>query len=184
LIESLILFQDIERLAHIGLTVHPVTVKRKLNDWQGMLDQEILNIRDSWASGGKIKYQLIGDNWDKNILPSYRTSDRKTLSLHLFHVYAIVDRVIPNAQSGSSCHDEEIEMSSFLPSVQDQEKLMKELVFLYSTSVIENHPQLQKYFGSIYPKHMEHKYSFCAGNKTKQVFISTHGGGGCSPPPP
>lgn len=157
-------------LSNIGVIVHPVTVKRKLNDWQGMLDQEIMNIRNSWGSGGKIKYQIIGDNWDKNILPSYRTSDRKTLSLHLFHVYAIVDRVIPNAQPGSSCHrNGEIEISAFLPSVQDQEKLMKELIFLYSTSVIENNPQMLKHFGSIYPKHMEHKYSFCAGNKTKQV---------------
>lgn len=170
LIKSLISFQDIERLSNVGVTVHPVTVKRKLSDWQDMLDREIINIRDSWASGGKIKYQIIGDNWDKNILPSYRTSDRKTLSLHLFHIYAIIDRVIPNSQPGSSSHhNEEIEISAFLPSVQDQEKLMKELIFLFSTSVFENHPQMLKHFGSIYPKHMEHKYSFCAGNKTKQV---------------
>lgn len=33
-------------------------------------------------------------NWDKDILPSYRTSDRKTLSLHLFNMYAILDRVV------------------------------------------------------------------------------------------
>ena len=45
---------------------------------------------------GVKKYQLVGDHWDKDILPSYRTVDRKTESLHLFNLYAIVDRVIPN----------------------------------------------------------------------------------------
>ncbi|XP_056006722.1 uncharacterized protein LOC125651350 [Ostrea edulis] len=160
--------RDIERLSHIGLTVHPLTLKRKLCDWQKILDKEILEIRDSWVEGGNVKYQIIGDNWDKNILPSYRTSDRKTLSLHLFHVYAILDRVIPTEHSSHSPPSHEIEISTFLPSIEDQQKLMKELTFLFSTSVIENHPHLQKEYGKIYPKHLEHKYSYCAGNKTKQ----------------
>ena len=61
--------------------------------WHDSLDKEILSIRDSWANGGSEKFQIIGDNWDKNILPSYRTSKQKTLSLHLFNVIAVVDRV-------------------------------------------------------------------------------------------
>lgn len=52
-------------------------------------------MRDSWANSGNVKYQLVGDNWDKNILPSYRTSERGTLSLHLFNVIAVQNRVPP-----------------------------------------------------------------------------------------
>ena len=36
-------------------------------------------MRDSWAETGNVKYQLVGDNWDNNIIPSYGTSDRGTL---------------------------------------------------------------------------------------------------------
>lgn len=86
--------QDIERLSKIGLSVHPTTLHRKLVNWQNILDSDILSARDSWANGGHSTYQIIGGNWDKNILPSYRTSDRKTLSLHLFNMYAILDRVV------------------------------------------------------------------------------------------
>lgn len=38
-----------------------------------MLDLKAKEMRESWAQDGSITYQLIGDNWDKNILPSYRT---------------------------------------------------------------------------------------------------------------
>jgi hypothetical protein len=30
-----------------------------------------MKLKESWGSGGK-KYQIVGDNWDKNIVPSYR----------------------------------------------------------------------------------------------------------------
>lgn len=38
-----------------------------------------------WTNGEEAtrKFQLVGDNWDKDILPSYRTTNRKTESLHL-----------------------------------------------------------------------------------------------------
>lgn len=86
-------FQDIVRLSGVGLSVHPKTIHRKLYTWQEMLDLKVKQMRESWAQGGSITYQLIGDNWDKNILPSYRTSDKGTLSLHLFNVIAVQDRV-------------------------------------------------------------------------------------------
>lgn len=39
------------------------------------------------------KNQIIGDNWDKTILPSYITSQDKTIALHLFYLFAIIDRI-------------------------------------------------------------------------------------------
>lgn len=161
--------QTIERFSKLGLSVRPETVHRKVKSWNGMLDAEILKLKAEWSSGGNKKYQLIGDNWDKDVLPSYRTSDRKTESLHLFNVYAIVDRVTPALQL------EEIESAfdvhHYIPSVREQEVLMKELVFLVATSLIENVPQIHEVFNKIYPKHLQHKYSDVCGIKTEQVLF-------------
>lgn len=173
--ELYFLFQTIERLSHLGLSTHPDTVQRKLTSWKDQLDTEIIDIRTKWAAGGTTKYQLIGDNWDKNILPSYRTSTRKTESLHLFNIYAIVDRVRPQV-SDHFYHETlvnagALDIPLFIPSVTEQQQLMKELVFLFATSVIEMVPQMQTLFSNIYPKHFQHKYSQYCGQKTEQVSI-------------
>lgn len=164
--------QDIERLSKIGLSVHPTTLHRKLVNWQNILDSDILSARDSWANGGHSTYQIIGDNWDKDILPSYRTSDRKTLSLHLFNMYAILDRVVfpPENYEGQT---DNIEPAKFIPSVSEQEQLMQELCFVISTSIIENHPRMNELLKRVYLKHLEHTYSRYAGEKTTQVMISS-----------
>ncbi|XP_069113384.1 LOW QUALITY PROTEIN: uncharacterized protein [Argopecten irradians] len=159
--------RNIEKLSQIGLSVHPMTVQRKLTNWKHNLDAEIVDIRESWANGGSTTYQLIGDNWDKNILPSFRTSDRKTLSLHLFNVYAIVDRVTFDPENVDH-HAQRLDVGRFIPSVEEQQQLMKELCFIVSTSVIQNHPKMQQLLDKVYPKHLEHHYSEYAGVKTKQ----------------
>lgn len=79
-----------------------------------------------------------------------------------------MDRVIPTERGCHASAPHDIEVGTFIPSIDDQKNLMKELTFIFSTSVIENHPELQKIYGKIYPKHLEHKYSHCVGNKTKQ----------------
>uniref|UniRef100_A0A8W8NTW2 DUF6589 domain-containing protein n=1 Tax=Magallana gigas TaxID=29159 RepID=A0A8W8NTW2_MAGGI len=87
--------RDIQRLAKLGLCVSPGSVHNKLASWIDKLDEEIICLREEWAKGGQVKYQLVGDNWDKNIIPAFRTSQQKTLSLHLFNVVVVVDRIIP-----------------------------------------------------------------------------------------
>lgn len=161
--------RDIERLSQIGLSVHPVTVQRKLSDWESIQQEKIVALTQSWANGGTTKYQLIGDNWDKNILPSFRTSDRKTVSLHLFNIYAIVDRVVPKIFPTEIFTPQvNLDATQFLPSEVEQKQLMKELCFLFCTSIIENHPYMYKHFSDIYPKHLEHTYSQYSGQKTTQ----------------
>lgn len=118
---------------------------------------------------GTTKFQLIGDNWDKNILPSFRTSQQKTLSIHLFNLVAVVDRITPQPAINLAVLDiSDINISTYLPSVEERGKLMKELTFLFATSVIANIPQLQKAFKSVYPQHLDHKYSEFSGIKTVQ----------------
>jgi len=83
-----------ESLSAIGLTVNPKTLHSRLINWQDSLDNKIISLRNSW-SAGTTQFQLIGDNWDKNILPSFRTSQQNTLSIHLFNLIAVIDRITP-----------------------------------------------------------------------------------------
>ena len=165
------IFYDIERLSYIGLTVNPKTLHSRLINLQDSLDNNIILLRNSWSVGGTTKFQLIGDNWNKNILPSFRTSQQKTLSIHLFNLIAVIDKIIPQPAKNVAVLDiSDINIiSTYLPSVEEQGKLMKELTFLFATSVIANIPQLQKAFKSVYPQHLDHKYSEFSGIKTVQV---------------
>lgn len=163
--------QDIERIAKFGASVHPETLRRKLNSWDEYLDEELLKYKTEWSRGGNKKYQLIGDNWDRNIIPSYRTSQDKTLSLHLFQVIGVVDRVdsLNCAFDPQLLDILELTPVDFIPSVADQDILLHELTFLVANAVIANIEQLNGAFGYIYPKHLKHKYSEFSGMKTEQV---------------
>ncbi|XP_078310147.1 uncharacterized protein LOC111108372 isoform X3 [Crassostrea virginica] len=159
--------RDIERLSKIGLCVHPVTLHRKFKEWQHILDTCVIEARDSWSNGAHTTYKIIGDNWDKDLLPSYRTSDRRTMSLHLFNIYAILDRVTFAPENFERFYDQ-IDVATFIPSEEEQNQLTKELCFILSTSIIENHPQMNRVLKQAYPKHLEHKFSSFAGQKTTQ----------------
>ncbi|XP_076081329.1 uncharacterized protein LOC143052225 [Mytilus galloprovincialis] len=55
----------------------------------------------------------------------------------------------------------------FIPSIQDQLLLRKELTFIIGNAVVANLPQLNM-FSKIYPKHFPHKYSDVVGRRTNQ----------------
>ncbi|OWF47690.1 hypothetical protein KP79_PYT01282 [Mizuhopecten yessoensis] len=159
---------DITRLAKLGISMTPQSVHGLLAKWKENLDAEIIKLKEDWEIGENVKYQLVGDNWDKNILPSFRTSQQQTISLHLFNLIAVVDRVkvLPVPSNPLPFHD--IKLDQFLPSPKEQELLKAELVFIVATSVIANIPQLTCLLQNIYPKHLNHKYSTQAGLKTTQ----------------
>ncbi|XP_062600399.1 uncharacterized protein LOC134262037 [Saccostrea cucullata] len=161
--------RDIDRLAKIGLCVFSSSVHKKLSSWKDSLDEAVIKLRTDWENGGRIKYQLVGDNWDKNILPSFRTSQQTTTSLHLFNTIAVVDRVVPVPYDVPNMDaNSDIDADRFVPSVEEQKLLMDELVFIVASSVISNVPQMRDIFGKIYPKHLHHEFSDQAGEKTKQ----------------
>lgn len=126
--------------------------------------------KKTWSEGGSIKYQLIGDNWDKNIIPTYRTSQDKTISLHLFNMIVVLDRIIPE----TACPTDTVtDMSAvnFIPSLEEQTLLTEELTFITASSIIQNLDQMNDVFENIYPKHLKHRYSDRAGLKTKHVYL-------------
>jgi len=163
------LLQDIERLAKIGLSTSSKSIYNKLSSWDAFLDAKVMEVKKTWSEGGSQKYQLIGDNWDKNIIPSYRTTQNKTISLHLFNVIAVMDRIIP--ETSTEKQQQDFLTLNFIPSVDEQALLREELTFIVATSVIENLEQMNGIFSSIYPKHLRHQYSDQAGIKTEQVCI-------------
>ena len=113
------LLQNIDKLAKIGVTVLSDTLHKKLANWQEYLDRELLQIKENWSQGGLLKFQIVGDNWDKNILPSYRTSQQNTLSLHLFTLIGVVDRVTPSidhAHDDNLLNVQDMEAEKFIPS--------------------------------------------------------------------
>lgn len=86
--------RDIQRLSKIGVCVLPETARKKLQSWQNNLDENLQEIKKKWIQGGSQTFQLIGDNWDKNIVPSYRTSQQATQSIHLFNVIGMITIIL------------------------------------------------------------------------------------------
>lgn len=160
--------KDIERIAKLGLTVSPRSVQSKLASWEEFLDKEVIKLKDAWEQGEKdtLKFQIVGDNWDKNIIPSYRTCQDKTISLHLFQVVAVVDRMVQE-DSVVTLEEKRLSVANFIPSLEEQRQLKEELSFLVAQSVIEHLDVLDDY-EKIFPQHLEHEYSHLAGEKTKQ----------------
>lgn len=84
----------------------------------------------------------------------------------------VVDRIIPTftriGNEGDRKTDVPGDKEIFIPSIEEQNSLMDELVFLFATSVIQNVPQIKAERLSIYPVHLQHRYTAQAGEKTKQ----------------
>ncbi|XP_033755665.1 uncharacterized protein LOC117338420 [Pecten maximus] len=158
--------RTMESLCKAGICIHPKTLHNKLAGWKDKLDEELKALKIKWTDNeSSHKYQLVGDNWDKDILPSYRTTDRKTQSLHLFQMYAIVDRFSPTSPVGSNGFENNL---VYIPSVQEQKQLLNELTFIFATAIIRNIPDVSKYLDNTYPQHLDHKHSKYAGIKTTQ----------------
>ena len=89
----------------------------------------------------------------------------------LCNMYTLVDRVLPQSviHESTSKNYSDIDILRFIPSLQEQEQLLQELIFIFATSVTNNSSQLQHHFKKIYHEHLEHKYSQFAVLNTSQV---------------
>lgn len=157
----------------MGITVLSDTLPKKLETWQINLYEVLIQMKQDLLNMGNKKYQLAGDNWDKNILPSYRTLQQKTISLHLFTVVGVVDKISPPLPQEVTDINSvtELDANIFILSLQEQNVLSNELTFLVASALVNNIDQLTNHFKNIYPQHLEHQYSHSAGIKTKQVRI-------------
>lgn len=98
----------VERLAKLGLftSFYETLIMGNFPRWRNNWYQEELEWRR--------RTDIPLDAWDKNIIPTYRTSQIKTISLHLFNVIAVLDslRVIPSTSLEVDEMDEMGQMSA------------------------------------------------------------------------
>ena len=115
-------------------------------------------------------YILVGDNWDKNIRPRHMTIEHQTSSLHLFHAYAVQDRVDCTSLSDTdpTADLEDLSPLSFLPSVEDCMKLRNDYITLVGCTVVDKLPAF-KPFAHCVEKHIPHPYT--AQMKEKSVVV-------------
>jgi len=76
-------------------------------------------------------FVIVGDNLDKNFRPSHQREDRQTKSLHIFHSYAVKNRVDVSSLSDRPA-SAEISPELFLLTRSDISKILEEFKVLIS----------------------------------------------------
>lgn len=84
-------------------------------------DDRLANQPFNWTG-----FKLLGDNFDKNVRPSYQRSNKQTVSLHFFHALAVSDRIDFSALSDAAPHSVVIDPCLLLPTAADVETVKKE----------------------------------------------------------
>ena len=103
--------------------------------------EEPINIEKVMQNPHVVGYTLCGDNIDKNIRRRYQRSDRSTISLHYFHMYAVKNRIdvsILSDISPSPSLSAQAKALSIMPSIEDDIQLRKNIATLLSR-VLVNH---------------------------------------------
>ena len=104
-------------------------------------------------------YLLNGDNVDLRIKPRQLTMTDGTKDLHYYQLIAIQNRItdfsLPN--SHPSANIKAVPLTTFLPSVEDNQMLRSEWATLVGQVVAKNIPSLN-WMGSFVPEHIHHKY--------------------------
>jgi len=101
-------------------------------------------------------YKLAGDNLDKNVRPRDMRSDHQTQSFHLFHTYAVRDRIDSNF-SDDKGNPEEFKAAHLLPSSDDKKQILDNYVHLYIHILIKYYPYFKR-LGKGLQRHITHEY--------------------------
>lgn len=101
------------------------------------------------------------------------TQDHQNVSRHFTQIMALVDRVNCEHLSDEPVgHLVNIENGKFLPSVEDNYTLRKDMIQVVSNILVETLPSF-KVFKNIYPSHFEHIYSKEMAKKSTVVYPYT-----------
>lgn len=119
-------------------------------------------------------YKITGDNIDKNVRPRYmRVKKFQTQSLHLFHSFAVADRIdttlFPDVRHHMCLPSPEDLAKSLLPSKQDDEVIRQNFSILISRVLIEHMSSLGKSFKDIVASHIPHIYDKEMSQKSEVV---------------
>lgn len=115
-------------------------------------------------------YRFNLDNMDFQIRVREMTQDHQNISRHFTQIMALVDRVNCEHLSDEPVgHLVNIENGEFLPSVEDNYTLRKDMIQVVSNILVESLPSF-KVFKNIYPYHFEHIYSKEMAKKSTVVY--------------
>ena len=77
-------------------------------------------------------FKLVGDNIFKNFRRSFHRHDKKIISMHTFHFYAVKDRVYLSSLSDFKPTPATVDVSKLLINKADVNQLNKEVIVLLS----------------------------------------------------
>ena len=107
--------------------------EEQVSGMQGMDGMETDGNSSSTSSTTTWKgFELVGDNIDNTVRPSFQRMERTTQSLHYFHVYAKLDRVDFSGLSDETPSITAIDPLSFLPSDEDLALVKRDMSNLIS----------------------------------------------------
>lgn len=111
-----------------------------------------------------VTYKIVGDNLDKNVYSRYmRVKKYRTKSHNMFHSFAVADRIDTNAFVDDHqllcLPSPDMPAKSFLPSLEDDVMLKKNIVTLISRILIQHIPFFKLCFDDLVPSHIAHEYT-------------------------
>lgn len=116
-------------------------------------------------------YRFNLDNLDFHIRVREMTQEHQNISRHFTQIMALVDRVNCEHLSDEPVGDLlNVQNSEFLPTVEDNYTLRKDMIQVVSNILVENLPSFQV-FKNIYPTHFLHIYSTEMAKKSTVVYF-------------
>lgn len=115
-------------------------------------------------------FQITGDNIDLAIKAKHMSTFQQNKSIHWFNLNAVLNRVHGN-HLPNSCQKSilDVENVAFLPSPEDNQDLLHDLIPLYARCIVYNIPALLSVFGDSVVKHIPHVYTNEMSEKSDQV---------------
>ncbi len=119
-------------------------------------------------------FRICGDNIDKTVKARYMRVDRKNLSLHYFHSYAVLNRIDASSLSDVVPDvrglDLEVVANSLLPSEGDDAVMRSNMAMLVSRVLVENFEYFKFAFEDVVQRHIKHQ--FYEEMSSKSVLVS------------
>ncbi len=116
------------------------------------------------ATSGWFGFKVVGDNLDKNTRPRHQTIENRTVSLHYFNSYAVLDRI----NLSGVCDKRPIldpktvttkTVAAFLPTREDHNSIVANFTVLVARRRLIEHMPALSAFDQCVTKHITHKYS-------------------------
>ena len=128
---------------------------------------------DLSSSAGRLYgMKLVADNVDKTVKPRYMRVNKRNISMHFMHVYAVQDRIsLQNLSETPPPIPIEPELNEILPSKSDDMEL-SELFGIHVSRILATHmPFFLENFKDAVSWHISHEFSKEMSKKSEVVSV-------------